>query len=178
MDNSKTLIYSALALSGAAAILYLLSRDSSNEVRFNPKVHTLEKLKKLLEDMQLDFTCIYVRAYNLILTMKENNQFKPQMLADFSTQINHEIGDKAAQIIKSHNTQLFISQVRAIGLSRDRQKELISKFQQAGANETALIAVFAELDAKNARKLYDEWKAKTLNQGLYEEWIAYYAADP
>jgi hypothetical protein len=73
-------------------------------VRFSAKVHTLEKLHRILEDMSLDFTCIYVRAYNLILTMKENKQFKLEMLSDFANQINSEINDKTVQIIKTHNT--------------------------------------------------------------------------
>jgi hypothetical protein len=109
MEKNTTIIYSALVLAGAGALLYLLTRDESNEVRFNSKVHTLDKLKKIMEEMSLDFTCIYVRAYNLILTVKENGQFKPAMLADFSTQINHEIAEKTAQILKTYNTQLFIT---------------------------------------------------------------------
>jgi hypothetical protein len=37
--------------------------------------------------------------------------------------------------------------------------------------------VFGELDSKNAKKLHDEWKANTLNQDLYSDWIAAFEND-
>lgn len=80
--ETKNLIYGALATLGVGAAVYFLTRDGDVEVSFNPKVHTVEKLLPFLEDMHLDFRCIYVRVYNLILTMKASNQFKPQMLQD------------------------------------------------------------------------------------------------
>jgi len=35
-----------------------------------------------MEEIQLDFSCIYVRHYNLILKIIENKQWKPEMLSD------------------------------------------------------------------------------------------------
>jgi hypothetical protein len=74
MEN-KTLIWAALGLVGAGAVFYFLSREESCPVKFNPQLHNLKKLQEIIEELRLDFTCIYVRNYNLMLKMIENKQW-------------------------------------------------------------------------------------------------------
>jgi len=52
-----------------------LSRDGSDEIKFDPKVHTNERMIELMEELKLEFTCIYVRHYNLIWKTKEAGTF-------------------------------------------------------------------------------------------------------
>jgi hypothetical protein len=102
MDN-KTLIWAALGLVGAGAVIYLLSREETCPVKFNPAKHTLSKLQEIIEELRLDFTCIYVRNYNLMLKMIERGEWKPQMLSDLDTQVENELQEKAEKFIAQWN---------------------------------------------------------------------------
>jgi len=59
----------AIALAGG---IWYLSKDDDS-VAFDPSKHTKEDLVKLLNEMNLEFACIYARSYNILLKAKENN---------------------------------------------------------------------------------------------------------
>jgi hypothetical protein len=71
MENNKQLIFATLGLAGAGALVYYLSRDVSVHAKFDSKVHTEERMMALMEELKLEYTCIYVRHYNLIKKMQE-----------------------------------------------------------------------------------------------------------
>jgi len=73
--ESKQLVWGALGLISATAVLYYLSRDGGDTIKFDPKVHTNERMIELMEELKLEFTCIYVRHYNLICKTKEAGTF-------------------------------------------------------------------------------------------------------
>jgi len=77
MEN-KTIIWATIGTLSGAALLYYLSRD--NAPKFDSTLHTNEKILSILAELKLEFTCIYVRHYNLILKMKESGTFKDEYL--------------------------------------------------------------------------------------------------
>ena len=75
VDNNQNLVKYVAAGVGAIALaagLWYLSRD--DEV-LDYKRFTKKKLEKLMEEMQLELTCIYARNYNLLLKLKEEKDF-------------------------------------------------------------------------------------------------------
>ena len=57
--------------------------------RFN-----VEKFETLMKEMELEFTCIYTRNYNLLLKIKENDEFEPGLIDTLKLQVHREIKDK------------------------------------------------------------------------------------
>ena len=53
-EKNKYLIYGVSAVAVGAGIYYLMTRDGERVIRYNPKVHTLEKLHRLNDDIFLE----------------------------------------------------------------------------------------------------------------------------
>jgi predicted transcriptional regulator len=69
MEN-KQILFGALAAVSAAAVVYYLSADNAaTTTKFDPKIHTEERMMQLMDELKLEYTCIYVRHYNLIKRM-------------------------------------------------------------------------------------------------------------
>lgn len=69
MSLSKYLIMGAGLAAAAAGILYL-ARESE-PVKFDPKVHTLEKLLNVLDDLFLEYSTSYVYYYTIMTNLKD-----------------------------------------------------------------------------------------------------------
>lgn len=78
-----------------------------------------------------------------------------------------ELNEKAQKNVKDYNNRLFMDQMRAGDFSKERQKGLQSKFSLALTDESKLLAVFLEVDEANGKKLFDQWKVKTITTELY-----------
>jgi len=50
-----------------------LSKDDHDELDY--KKFNKAKLEALMKEVQLEFTCIYTRNYNLLLRIKESDEF-------------------------------------------------------------------------------------------------------
>lgn len=74
MEDTKRIAMAVGAVVVGGALLWYLSNDA-DQVKYDSKVHTPEKMKMLLAELQLEYSCIYVRHYNLILRLKEQGQF-------------------------------------------------------------------------------------------------------
>lgn len=70
MEDSKKILMAVGAVALGGAMLWYLSSDSRN-IKFDPKVHTTEKMLTILDELKLEYMCIYARHYNLILRVKE-----------------------------------------------------------------------------------------------------------
>lgn len=68
MEN-KTIIWATIGTLIGGSLLWYLSREKS--ITIDPEIHTDAQFKAILAEIKLEFTCIYVRHYNLILKMKE-----------------------------------------------------------------------------------------------------------
>ena len=82
MENNKQLVYGTIGLLSAAALAYYISRDSQTNGLFDPKIHTDEKMLELMDELKLEFTCMYVRHYNLLKKVQESGELKPQHAND------------------------------------------------------------------------------------------------
>ena len=74
----KYALYGAAAI-GLAAAVWWLSSDDMVELDYNDGF-TKEKLRALLEEIQLEYTCIFCRNYNIMLRIKENDEFEDGVL--------------------------------------------------------------------------------------------------
>jgi hypothetical protein len=63
--NTKQIALGVLGVLASGAVLYYLSREAP--IKLDPKIHTKEKFMELLDELNLEYTCIYVRNYNMIL---------------------------------------------------------------------------------------------------------------
>ena len=102
MENKQILIGALAAISAAAVVYYLSADSSATTVKFDPKVHTEERMMQLMEELKLEYTCIYVRHYNLIKRMQEQNTFKPEHLHDLKAQVEQEKNDKFKQVVANY----------------------------------------------------------------------------
>ena len=73
MNNSKQVLVSILGVLAGGALLYYLSRE--DKVKLDSNVHTRERFLALLEELNLEYVCIYVRNYNMLLKYKENGEW-------------------------------------------------------------------------------------------------------
>ena len=69
MSLSKYLIIGAGLAVATAGILYF-SKDSE-QVKFDPNVHTVEKLLKILDELFLEYSTSYVYYYTILNNLKE-----------------------------------------------------------------------------------------------------------
>ena len=81
MEDTKKIAIAVGAVIAGGALLWYLSNDV-DQVKFDSKVHTAEKMLALLAELKLEYSCIYVRHYNLILRLKEQNQFQKTTMND------------------------------------------------------------------------------------------------
>lgn len=96
--NTKQIAITALGVIAGGALLYFLSKEES--VKLDPKIHTREAFLALLEELNLEYVCIYVRNYNMILKMKENNELTADILRAAEAECEHDITAKTNQVIK------------------------------------------------------------------------------
>jgi hypothetical protein len=68
MSLSKYLIIGAGLAVTAAGILYL--SKESEQIKFDPNVHTVEKLLKILDELFLEYSTSYVYLYTLLHNLK------------------------------------------------------------------------------------------------------------
>jgi len=98
--NTKQIAIATLGVVAGGALLYYLSREES--VKLDPKIHTREAFLQLLEELNLEYVCIYVRNYNMLLKMRENNELKPDILKAAEAESEHDINAKTTSVIKQN----------------------------------------------------------------------------
>lgn len=102
-NDNQTLIKYAVASIGAIAIAglaFYLSQDDFKGLDF--KRYNLEKFKALMAEVQLEFTCIYTRNYNLLLKIKEHDEYEEGVMDQVRVLINKEMKDKTEQVLDDY----------------------------------------------------------------------------
>ena len=102
-NDTQTMIKYAAASIGAltlCGIAYYLSHDESTALDFSR--YNLEKFQALMAEVQLEFTCIYCRNYNLLLKIKDSGEKVDGIMDQIRTLINKEMKDKTEQIIEDY----------------------------------------------------------------------------
>lgn len=101
MSLSKYLILGAGLAAATAGILYLAKEPE--QTKFDPKVHTVEKLLKILDDLFLEYSTSYVYYYTIMSNLKEQNQFTPDILENVKTRIEALTKSNDEDVAKRHN---------------------------------------------------------------------------
>lgn len=100
MSLSKYAAIGFGALAVGAAIMYL-SKDSE-PIKFDPKLHTIEKLREILDDLYLEYASSYVYYYNIILNMKEANQLSPDVMESIKARLDDITKGNDETVCKKH----------------------------------------------------------------------------
>ena len=66
--SNIALLVGGITIAGAA--LWYFGRENSG---YDPEIHTLEKLRAVIKDLDREYQCIYCRNYNLLLKTMENS---------------------------------------------------------------------------------------------------------
>ena len=98
--NTKTLVGLSVGTILLGAAIYYLSRDDSETLLDPKRKHTLEKLKRILDQCKLEYTCTYAMNYNIMLRQKENGEWSPEMADNMQGKIEQELEHKTAEIVK------------------------------------------------------------------------------
>ena len=85
MSLSKYLLIGAGAVAAGATLLYL-AKDTDS-LKFDPKVHTAEKLLSILDELYLDYAGSYLFYYDIMLNQKEQGTFKPEMIDQIKVRV-------------------------------------------------------------------------------------------
>ena len=85
MSLSKYLLIGVgIAVTGAA--LHYLGKETETE-KFDPKVHTVNKLLEILDELYLDYAGSYLFYYDIILNQKDQGTYKPELLGQIKNRI-------------------------------------------------------------------------------------------
>ena len=73
-QKNKLLLYGmgALVIGGA---FYFLSQDEKVKV-YDPKVHTIEQLRRIIDEIFIECSTLYCQKLRLIREQKKDNEFK------------------------------------------------------------------------------------------------------
>jgi hypothetical protein len=86
MSLSKYLLIGVgIAVTGAA--LHYLGKETETE-KFDPKVHTVNKLLEILDELYLDYAGSYLFFYDIILNQKEQGTYKPELIDQVKLRID------------------------------------------------------------------------------------------
>ena len=101
MENNSMVKYAVAGISALAlgVLVWQLSRDDFSELDYTK--YTKEELQALMKEVELEFTCIYARNYNILLRIKESDEFEEGILDQIRVLINKELRDKTEQVCES-----------------------------------------------------------------------------
>ena len=86
MSDTKKLLIIGTSVIAAGAALYLLSREPVKFI-YDPKKHTLQELRKLIHEIFVDGATLYCQKLNQMRMMKEQGEFKEEMLEMMQTKL-------------------------------------------------------------------------------------------
>ena len=128
VDTTKVALGAVVA--GAIGLgLWCLSSDSggasigaapAGKLKYRT-VHTLEKLTEILDELELEFICVYTRVYNLMLKSKEAKTWEPAMLGRMRGQVHNDIAEKTDQVLAK-------PEYKDLGLNRQDLDEWVKHF--------------------------------------------------
>lgn len=101
MSLSKYMVIGAGALAVGAGILYLSKEPEQQKI--DPKVHTVEKLLDVLDDLYLEYTTSYIYLYSIIAGMKEQNQITPEVIETAKTRLDNLTRHNDEDVSKRNN---------------------------------------------------------------------------
>jgi Fe-S cluster biosynthesis and repair protein YggX len=106
MSNNK-LMTGILGVGAVAALvgLYYMAKDDEVEIKFDPKVHTKEKLLEVLNDFELEYASLYLHWYSMMKTKEKElgkGKIPPDTMEAVKQQIQTLTGDVDEEIFANH----------------------------------------------------------------------------
>lgn len=98
MSLSKYLLIGALGAGAIGGILWLSKEGET--VKFDSKLHTLEKLHDILEDTFLEYACSYIFFYNILLNLKDQKQYNEEVLQSILARVSQYTKERDITICK------------------------------------------------------------------------------
>ena len=99
---TKVALYTAAAVTIGISIWYL-SKDEVIVLDFKGK-HNLENLKILLNELHLEYTCIYSRYYNAMLKLKDKNEFNDRVKNAIENDLRGDLAEKNKSVLAYRET--------------------------------------------------------------------------
>ena len=88
-----TIALCTAAALGLAAGVYFLSKDTEGALDLSSK-HTRENLLIILNELHLEYTCIYTRYYNLILKMQDQKKWNDNLKSKIESDLLGDLKEK------------------------------------------------------------------------------------
>ena len=152
---TQVALYSVVAI-GLGVGVYLLSKDQEVKLDVTGK-HRIENLHILLNELHLEYTCIYSRYYNLLIKMKDQGRLMPQVKNQIEGDLLKDLAQKNQQVVELIETE------------RDRFKEGLTV---KGLEQwTAHFSKDAEVKrlAQNIKKLHEDvFEKECIDQVAFE----------
>ena len=108
--ESETIKKVALGTAGllvAGGLIYYLAQDP---VKIDPKLHTQEAMLAILDELKLEYMCVYVRNFNKILQFQKDHGHKGPLDAKELEAVKHQIeGEKSDKLkqLQGRNPKLL-----------------------------------------------------------------------
>ena len=93
----KKLAWGAAGLFLVGGLLWYLSGDEKS-VKLDDKVHTKQKMLPILAELKLEFSCIYIRNFNVKLVLQEEGKWDEGKKLNMQDVITEERNAKLKQI--------------------------------------------------------------------------------
>ena len=101
MSLSKYMLLGAgVAVAGATLLYFAKDTDS---MKFDSKVHTVQKLMDILEELYLDYAGSYLFYYDILLNQKEQGTFKPDMIDQIRVRVEELTRQNDITLCQRHN---------------------------------------------------------------------------
>ena len=123
--SNKTLIAAGIGAIALGIAVYMMSKDDSEPLDSSGK-HTLEKLKIVLNEMKLEYTCIYTRNYNIMLKAKAAGDFNDALKTQLEALVNREIDQKTEEVCKYNQA----NGLKMKDLTKQRLEQWISLYSK------------------------------------------------
>ena len=92
----KTIALCAAAVIGTAAAIYYLSKDQG--AALDKSKHTKENLLRILNELHLEYTCIYARYYNTMLRFKDEKKWNEGLKNKLEADLFSDLKEKNASV--------------------------------------------------------------------------------
>jgi len=73
MSSTNKILLAGAAVLVIGGALWFLSQDSE-QIKFDPKLHTVEELRKIVHEMFVEGATMYCQKLNIIKNLKQNNE--------------------------------------------------------------------------------------------------------
>lgn len=110
MSSIKTRhIAIGFACLAAGVGIWYLSQDKE-QVKFDPKKHTIEELRKLVKELFIATATIYCQKLTFIINLRKSGELTQEHLDNFKHAQRQELDDAEREIYEAHGIDEYLVQ--------------------------------------------------------------------